>query len=90
VCFGSSPNWDSCARLGVLGIQLVGSLDADTAATTGGGDGIGSSGTLNIVVLPSLFPEDKDGYAGEYAAEQTAQDARLAQAVSVALDLATG
>jgi hypothetical protein len=78
------------ARLGVLGIQLVSSLDADTAATTERGDGIGTSGTLNIVLLPCLAPENHDGYTGHYTAEQTAQDARLAQAVSVALDLATG
>lgn len=64
--------------LSIVRVQLISSLYADTAGTTEGTDGVISSGTLNIILLSGLAPEDHDGDTRHETAEQAAQDSRLA------------
>lgn len=61
------------------------SLTVDTWGTTERCSNIANSAALNVVFVPGLLPEQQRGDAGHEAAQQAAQDARLAEVLPVSI-----
>ena len=65
-----------------LGTRLAG----DEWSAAEGAHCVAGSGAFDAVPLPGLPPQHEDGDAGQEAAEEAAQEAGLAQVVSIPLD----
>ena len=67
-------------------IDLGARLAGDEWPAAEGAHRVAGGGALDAVPLPGLRPQHEDGNAGQEAAEEAAQEAGLAQVVSVPLD----
>jgi len=67
-------------------VDLGACLAGDEWSTAEGAHRVAGSGAFDSVPLPGLPPQQEDGDAGQEAAEEAAQEAGLAQVVSIPLD----